>query len=171
MPHVSGSARWGWRRSWSKGPLINAQIEGAAEAPTFRTAWRHGRSIVPIDGFYEWRRQAGQRQPHYFHRPQGRLWLAALLGSEEDQAVATVLTMAPHDIVAPVHDRMPVMLSEAGVVGWLQGDEQPEIILNDELACHPVDAGWVQRNRMIGACAIRCNSANKRRCFSSCEAD
>ena len=111
--------------------LINARSETAAEKPSFRSAYARRRCIVPVDGFYEWRAVPGRRtkQPVYIHAPGGApLALAGLWESwhdptapEDAPAVSTcaILTTDANTRLAPVHDRMPVILDEPSWGAWL----------------------------------------------------
>ena len=149
--------RWGLIPAWASDPaighrLINARSETAAEKPSFRTAFRHRRCLIPADGFYEWRRQGKTRQPWLFGLRDGApfafagLWErwtvpagAALTGSLADRSPGdtvetfTILTTASNETVTPVHGRMPVILPAEAYGPWLAGDEVP-------LAPYPADA-------------------------------
>ena len=123
--------RWGLIPSWAKDPaighkLINARAETAAEKPSFRTAFRHRRCLIPADGFYEWQRRGGARQPWLFGLRNSApfafagLWErwtvpagAPLPGSLSERSpgdaleTCTILTTSANDTIAPVHGRMP----------------------------------------------------------------
>ena len=100
--------------------------KSAAEMPSFRAALRHRRCLVPTNGFYEWTGKAGAKVPHLIRRPGADLmafaglwehWLGAD-GSEFD--TMAILTVAANATVAPIHDRMPVILPEADFERWLE---------------------------------------------------
>lgn len=121
--------RWGLIPSWAKDPaigskLINARRETLAEKPSFRTAFRRRRCLVPATGFYEWQ-QDKTKQPYHFTLPSGRLfafaglwddWLGAD-GSEVE--TVTIVTMDANAGMAPYHHRMPVVVSPAQYDLWL----------------------------------------------------
>ncbi|MBX3581405.1 MAG: SOS response-associated peptidase [Rhizobiaceae bacterium] len=125
-------ARWGLVPAWAKNPAdmplnINARSETAAEKPSFRTAMRHRRVLVPASGFYEWQRDgAGKRAQPYWMRPKhgGIVAFGGLMetyaepgGSEID--TAAILTTAASDDIAPIHDRMPVVIRPEDFEAWL----------------------------------------------------
>jgi putative SOS response-associated peptidase YedK len=104
-------------------PLINARIETAASKPTFRDAFRSRRCVVPSDGFIEWAGPSNDRRPLWFRASQGGLLLLA--GFFEDATADglprfVILTMPANETIAPVHDRMPVILTREQVKGWLE---------------------------------------------------
>lgn len=123
--------RWGFVPSWVKDPrdfslLINARAETAAEKPSFRGAMRHGRCLVPANGFYEWRSEgSGPKRPYFIAPPDGRLVAFAGLtetwagadGSEVD--TAAILTVPANDLVAPIQDRMPAVIAPEHFADWL----------------------------------------------------
>ena len=141
--------RWGLIPAWARDhvighKLINARSETAAEKPSFRSAFRHRRCLIPADGFYEWRRNGGTRQPWLFGLRDGApfafagLWErwtvpegAALTGSLAERSpgdaveTCTILTTAANGTVAPVHGRMPVILPPDAWDAWLAGGEVP----------------------------------------------
>jgi len=122
--------RWGLIPSWAKDPsiggrLINARAETVGEKPAFRNAFRRRRCIVPANGFYEWQRREGRKQPHYIRMRDGRMFAIAGLWDRwegEDGSVAetcAILTTAANAVLAPVHDRMPMILEHGMYDRWL----------------------------------------------------
>lgn len=150
--------RWGLVPSWSKQvgtrPLINARRETVAEKPSFRTALARRRCLVPVDGYYEWRRSGSARQPYYLH-PSGiePLVMAGLyeywkVPGSQDQWLRScvVITGAATDQFGWVHDRMPAQVAPEHWDDWLDPDEQDgRAVLElanlpdpDRLQIHPV---------------------------------
>jgi len=122
--------RWGLIPSWVKDPrtvkmMINARSESAADKPSFRAGLRHKRCLVPADGFYEWTGRAGAKRPHLI-RPRNR-GLMALAGIYENWLGAdgseietlAILTTAANRVMAPLHDRMPVIIAPEHFDVWL----------------------------------------------------
>ena len=125
--------RWGLLPGWVKDPkdfplLINARSETAAEKAVFRAAMRHRRVLIPASGFYEWRRASGKaaKPQAYWVRPRhgGIVAFGGLMetymsvdGSELD--TAAILTTAANDTLAPIHDRMPVVIEPKDRDRWL----------------------------------------------------
>jgi putative SOS response-associated peptidase YedK len=121
---------WGLLPEWAKDPLgaprpINARAETVAEKASFRGAWRHRRCLLPADAFYEWSGPKGRRRPWRIQRHDQQLfWLAGVWdrwigpdGSEVESCC--VLTTAPNALMAPIHDRMPVILPDGLEEAWL----------------------------------------------------
>ena len=114
--------RWGLIPPWVKDlkafpTLINARSEQAAEKPAFRNAIRRRRCLIPADGFYEWQKTpTGKKQPFLIERPDSRVFAFAGLweswmdaeGNELDSAA--ILTTQANETLAPIHDRMPVVI-------------------------------------------------------------
>lgn len=127
---VSTLVRWGLIPSWVKEPasfttLINARAETATERPSFRSAMRHRRCLVPTDGFYEWTGAKGAKQPHLIRQCGGGLmamagiyehWLGAD-GSEVE--TMAILTVAANRTMRAIHDRMPAILPPEAFDMWL----------------------------------------------------
>jgi putative SOS response-associated peptidase YedK len=102
--------------------VINARGETAHAR--FRDAWRSRRCVVPADGFYEWKGEKSARRPIWFHRPDGQLLLMAGLYDDRDEAghlTFTVLTRPANEVVAGIHDRMPLLIPRERVADWLAG--------------------------------------------------
>jgi putative SOS response-associated peptidase YedK len=125
-----GIYRWGLIPAWAKDPtigakLINARADTAADKPSFRGPFQRRRCLVPADGFYEWRKAGKAKVPVRFTRSDGAPFAFAGLWDEWTSPEGgtlrtfTVLTTEPNALVAPVHDRMPVILTEAGEDAWL----------------------------------------------------
>jgi putative SOS response-associated peptidase YedK len=124
-------ARFGLVNFWAKdlssaARQINARSETVREKPAFRDAFQHRRCVVPADGFYEWRREGRARTPFWFHPTEGKiLRFAGLYETWKDKATGqrlrtfAILTTAANDVVAPVHDRMPVILAKDHMHTWL----------------------------------------------------
>lgn len=136
-----GRFQWGLVPHWSKDPsgsarLINARSETVFEKPSFRSSASSRRCIVPMDGFYEWRtvydspRPAkSPKEPVYVTRSDGQpLAVAGLWASWRDPAAGEdapwlhtccIVTTSANDTMAPIHDRMPVILEPADWSTWL----------------------------------------------------
>lgn len=132
--------RWGLVPAWADSPalglkLINARVETVAEKPAFRGAWQRFRCLVPADGFYEWQIRPGQgKQPHHITRSDARPFAFAGLWSvwrdRSDQEApplrtVTILTTAANAAIAPLHDRMPVILAPEDESAWLDPARPP----------------------------------------------
>ena len=128
-------AHWGLVPQWAESPavgsrLINARSETAAVKPSFRSAFRRRRCLIPVDGFYEWVVVDGRKrkQPFHLHARDGRALAFAGLWETwrpkdrpDDPALrsCTILTGSPNAVVAPLHDRMPIILDRADWSTWL----------------------------------------------------
>lgn len=121
----------GWAvRKGSSQRLVNARSETAWELPTFRESMRQRRCVIIANGFFEWQRDANDKPlvPYYFH-PEKTDWLAMAgiyqASVNDGSPECCVLTTAPNDLMAPVHDRMPCVLDVEQITGWLQsGSDQ-----------------------------------------------
>jgi putative SOS response-associated peptidase YedK len=128
-------AKWGLVNSWAKDASkaarqINARAETLRTSGAFRDAFANRRCVVPADGFYEWIGTGASKQPVWFHRDDGGLiFFAGLYESwkaqpEEWQRTFTIITTEPNKVVAPVHNRMPVLLAEDEIDEWLNPREE-----------------------------------------------
>lgn len=163
---IAAMLRWGLIPSWSKEPgggppMINARSETLAEKPTFRTAYRRRRCLIPADGFYEWQQAAGgskaKKQPFYIHRPDGApfafagLWERWTQSSPPsasppaDSAVGddsrplaiescTIVTTTANNTLRDLHDRMPVILAPNDYAKWLDPKSEDPAALQYLLA-------------------------------------
>jgi putative SOS response-associated peptidase YedK len=141
--------RWGLVPSWAQDPsigqrMINARSETAEEKPSFRTALRRRRCLIPADGFFEWRQEGAVKQPYFVEMVDGRpfgfggLW-ESWEGAEGAFESCTILTTPANATVAPLHDRMPVIVPPHAYGLWLD----PELV--DVRAIEPFLAPFVDR--------------------------
>ena len=138
--------RWGLIPSWARdtahpAPMINARAETVAEKPAFRDAFRARRCLVPADGFYEWRREDGGRQPFRIGFADGGpfafagLWESWTGPGEGDEAAAgpvesvTIITTDANHKLRPIHHRMPVILDRDDYATWLDPDPAAPAVL------------------------------------------
>lgn len=124
-------ARWGLVPGWVKDPrefplIINARVETMAEKPAFRDALKHGRCVIPANGYYEWHTNPDKsKQPYYITLSDDRpMALAGFVASwmgpngEEIDSVATI-TVPANGQLSVVHDRMPAILEGEAIEAWL----------------------------------------------------
>jgi putative SOS response-associated peptidase YedK len=136
-------ARWGLIPHWAKDPkigarMINARAETLTEKSAYRSLLAKGRCLILADGFYEWRLDPdGKRRPVRYSLDDGSPFGFAGLWtgwkdpeSGEWLRSCTIITTAANEIVAPVHDRMPVMLPREHEDAWLDRDVPVEDALS-----------------------------------------
>jgi putative SOS response-associated peptidase YedK len=150
---------WGLVPSWAKDPtigsrLINARAETLASKPSFRGPFKYKRCLIPADGFYEWKTLPDRKGklPHFISLKSRRPFAFAGLWDEwhaPDGSLirsATIITTAPNELLATLHDRMPVILPSDAYAQWLDPAPQtPERLLPylrpfpaDEMFAYPV---------------------------------
>lgn len=171
-----GTARWGLVPSWAKDPsfgerTFNARAETVATKPSYRSAFRRRRCVIPVDGFYEWApdpsfsssRRAGhttggrkpRRQPWYVQRADGTPLVIAGLWEDwidpDDEAdvvlvlrTCTVVTVPANSEIAPLHHRMPAVLESDDWAAWLDPGTDDPTDLNELLA--PAAGGALRRH-------------------------
>ena len=142
--------RWGLIPPWADDPqigsrMINARAETAPGKPSFRKAFRERRCLIPADGFYEWKRTNGSKQPYFIHMKEGRPFAFAGLwenwndnGGGPAIRFCTILTTGPNALVGAIHDRMPVILPPGSYDTWLDPEAQRDE-LDALLAPYPED--------------------------------
>jgi putative SOS response-associated peptidase YedK len=132
-------ARWGLVPSWVKEakPKVqpaNARCESIKTNGMFRGAYRSRRCLVPVDGYFEWKATKGIKQPYALAMTDGKPFcLAGIWESRPDPALRpgtepktfAIVTCTPNDLVATIHDRMPLILHEKDYARWLSEEPDP----------------------------------------------
>jgi len=152
--------RWGlipaWARDASIGArMINARAETVAEKPAFRSAFRHRRCLVPMSGFYEWKKQGGRKVPYFIHPLNVAVFAAAGVherwegrnGAEPIESY-TIITTEANELMRTLHERMPVLLHPADYDAWLDPEneelEKLKVLLKpypaEEMRAYPVSS-------------------------------
>ena len=135
---ILGTFRWGLVPSWAKDPaagnrMINARAEGIAAKPAYRSAVARRRCIIPADAFYEWQRRTRDgrpagKLPYAVRRRDGRpmalagvweVWRPRDEPDAEPLRTCAIITTAANELMAPIHDRMPVVLEPGDWAAWL----------------------------------------------------
>lgn len=137
-----GLMAWGLRPHWSKKSFINARSESASTSSAFRAAYRERRCLIPADGYYEWVKVESGKQPYLFRREDQGPFAFAGIWDQNDadgapQTQFAILTTGPSELVRPIHDRMPVILTPDQYAGWL-GEVKMD---NDALAAMTAPGG------------------------------
>lgn len=149
-PKELSYAKWGLIPSWAKDPAIgnkmfNARSETASEKPSFRSAFKRRRCLIPADGFFEWSKQGSKKVPMYIHLEHRELFAFAGLwetwqGSDGSEIQScTILTTEPNDLIRPLHHRMAVILEKQDYETWLTPDDVPADVLMPLLKAYPQD--------------------------------
>jgi putative SOS response-associated peptidase YedK len=147
---------WGLIPSWAKDPsignrLINARGETLAEKPSFRGGFKYKRCLILADGFYEWK-QSETKIPHFIFLKSRQPFAFAGLWDEWHAPnggtlrSATIITTEPNELMATIHNRMPVILHPSAYAQWLDpAPRAPESLLPlikpfpaDEMTAYPV---------------------------------
>jgi putative SOS response-associated peptidase YedK len=142
--------RWGLVPYWAKDikigySTINAKAEGIDTRPAFREAFQRRRCLVPLDSFYEWQKLGNERQPYAVALSDRRLMgMAGLWENWRSPAGEwlrsfTIVTTPPNTLLAPLHDRMPVILDAEAWPFWLGETPSEPDRLKAMLAPYPSD--------------------------------
>lgn len=122
--------KWGLIPSWAKdasigNKLTNARGETVAEKPSFRSAFKSRRCIIPASGFYEWKTENKLKQPWYISFKSGEpMAFAGLWETWGDTESCCIITTSANGLMEPIHDRMPVILTPEDWSMWLSPAER-----------------------------------------------
>lgn len=132
--------RWGLIPSWSKdksiaSKLINARGDSVDEKPSFRTAFKKRRCLIPASGFYEWKTTDGEKNktPMFIHLKDSDvlafagLWEIWNSPEGEEIRTCTIITTDANPFMSKIHHRMPVILAPEDYGTWLEADK-PEVV-------------------------------------------
>lgn len=142
--------RWGLIPSWAKDAkignnLINARSEDVEDKPSFRSAFKRRRCLIPADGFYEWSSRGKDKVPMFVHLQNHELFAFAGLWEVwhspdgEEIRTCTILTTEPNELIRPLHNRMAVILHQADYDTWLTPGELPPPALKPLLKPYEAD--------------------------------
>jgi putative SOS response-associated peptidase YedK len=150
------SLKWGLVPSWADdvtigNRMINARAETVATKPAFRQAFKSRRCLIVADGFYEWQKNGRQKQPYYIRLKDDRPFGFAGLWEKwpkADPAVEScvIITTDANELMAPIYNRMPVIVPPEAFDLWLSPDTQePELLQSllrpyraSEMVAYPV---------------------------------
>jgi putative SOS response-associated peptidase YedK len=160
--------KWGLIPSWSNDEkigykLINARSETVAEKPSFRSAFKHRRCLIPASGFYEWQKQGtGRKQPFFISMRDGELFSFAGLWERwhdpegEEVQSCTIQTTTANEVMQPIHERMPVILGPSAEEQWLDRRASADALrsllvpyTSADMEAHPVGL-WVNNPKNDG---------------------
>ena len=130
QPNSLSMFKWGLVPSWAKDPkigsrMINARAETAYEKPSFRSAFKRRRCLIPADGYFEWAREGKRKRPMYIQHAQRDIFaFAGLWESWKDPQgkwlnTCTILTTEANARIQPIHHRMAVIIEPADYEMWL----------------------------------------------------
>jgi putative SOS response-associated peptidase YedK len=141
---------WGLIPSWAKDPtigshLINARAETLAEKPAFRSAYKYHRCLIFADGFFEWQARPGMKSkvPHFIRLKSGApfafagLWEHWQPADGSEVRSATIITTEPNELMATIHNRMPVILPRHAYTQWIDPTPLFPIDLKSLLVPYP----------------------------------
>ncbi len=141
-------SRWGFLPSWAKDTrtgysMINARAETIDSNRSYRDAFLMGRCLVVADGFYEWQRRGRAKVPYYIHlRTGGPMAFCGLFNTwtspdGREIRTSTIVTTGANELVAQIHDRMPVILHHADFSRWLDPGVHDKTVLKRFLTPFP----------------------------------
>ena len=123
--------------------MINARSETVAQKPAYRGPIKYRRCLIAADGFYEWKKVDQKKQPYYITMADGELFaFAGLWEHWQDEASSeiescTILTTRPNEMMATIHDRMPVILAPEHYATWLDTSVQDAAAVTGLLGPYP----------------------------------
>lgn len=131
--------KWGFSPSYSKKLLINARSETVDVKPTFKSSFYNRRCIIPANGFYEWKKENGEKIKHRIYVGKNRIFsMAGIYNKFIDKkgnifAAFTILTTSANDTMKSIHHRMPVIIGEEDEKIWLDSDCEDIGLIKDLL--------------------------------------
>jgi putative SOS response-associated peptidase YedK len=143
---------WGLIPSWAKDPsigirMINARAETLFEKPAFRSAYKYHRCLIFSNGFFEWQAQQGAKSkvPHFIRLKSGMpftfagLWEHWQSPDSSEVQSATIITTQPNELMATLHNRMPVILHSNTYTQWIDPAPQSPDRLQNLLVPYPTE--------------------------------
>lgn len=129
-PRLFQFITWGLHPVWLKVKtgIINIRSEAVQTKPFFKKLFEAKRCLIPATGFYEWKKESGKKIPYYFTLKDtpvfsfGGIWFERKITNNETERFFAILTTEANDILSPIHNRMPVILSHRDEKEWLNDD-------------------------------------------------
>lgn len=151
-PRTFAMHRWGLVPFWAKDPsignkMINARGETIASKPSFRKAVRERRCLIPVTGFYEWKKTPTGKVPHHItHKDEpvmtfGGLWEIWEDAEGKEMRTFTIITTEPNELMAEIHNRMPVIIPRELREAWLDMARPLEEVL---MMVKPLEDGYLE---------------------------
>jgi putative SOS response-associated peptidase YedK len=149
--HVLSLMKWGLVPAWAKdssigSKMINARAEGIESKPSFKKPLRYQRCLIPASAFFEWKGNPGAKAKYRIARKDGDLFGFAGLyehwrdpNSDGELTTCTIITTQPNELVAPIHNRMPVILLPEDEDHWLDPDMSEPDEITSLLRPYPAD--------------------------------
>ena len=148
--------RWGLIPSWAGDmkigyKMINARAETLSQKPSFRSAFKKRRCLIPTDGFYEWLHAGNAKTPFFVHLANDDVFGFAGLWetwkSQEGDIIesCTIITTAPNDLVKGIHDRMPVIIHPDQYETWLEDSSGTDLL---QQLLNPYPAAEMEMHRV-----------------------
>ncbi len=153
--------KWGLIPFWAKDKkignrMINARGETVASKPAFRAAFKKRRVLIIADGFYEWTREGKKKLPHLIGTKDGKPFAMAGLwerwtDKETDEEIrsCSIITIGANELMAPIHNRMPVILDPADWDTWLDESVNSKEILQELIRPFPAEGMKERRVSML----------------------
>ncbi len=143
--------RWGLIPSWAKeesigSKMINARAETLAEKPSFKRLLRSRRCLILADGFYEWKKEGKGKVPMFITLKDDEpfafagLWDSWRDADGQQIRTCTIITTEANELMAPIHNRMPVILPQQAREEWLDPSLHEEQLLLPLLKSYPAEA-------------------------------
>ncbi|MEW5821946.1 MAG: SOS response-associated peptidase [Cyanobacteriota bacterium] len=139
--------RWGLIPFWAKditlsARMINARAESVYDKPSFKAAYKKRRCLIIADGFYEWERVNGKKQPYYFQLKNSQPFAFAGLWEKWNKTKqtiesCTIITTTANELMSSIHERMPVIIDSNDYEMWLDSSFDDINILNTLLRPYP----------------------------------
>ena len=144
-PNTGVMSTFGYKPPWSESMmLINAKSETVAELPTYKKMFRESRCLVPASYFFEWQKSEGMKQPYCIKVKNNNAFSFA--GLYNDQGFV-IITTKPNELMEPIHNRMPVILTEKEEEEWLNHDTSEDRLISmltpfpaDKMEAYPVSS-------------------------------
>lgn len=172
-------ARWGLVPGWAKELAVgvrafNARSETASTKPTFRSAVMKRRAVVPVEGYYEWKKEGSKKRPFYVHREDGKLiFFAGLYEWWKDQDGSWILSTSIMTMDSPsaeepgvlgelagLHDRLPIPLGKEMMGRWMNPAEEDGEGLIEQIRAEAFDVAsqWTMHEVDTAVGNVRNNS-------------